>query len=190
VYLQIDEVPAPAEAPVEGEPEPSPEYLPGATIKVLKGAGVTGTTTPAIPATPANAVALWAVKIKPTTTEATGYSASNAVDRRARLKLANQDRQPFAMASGQVSVSMTKTSYYGTKGITFPAGRFRVPPIVTVSLGNAPGGSGNVSPRALNATPFGASVYCYTADLQGADVAHTVIVNWTAIQMSEDAAAG
>lgn len=188
VYLQIDEVPEPLDP--EAEPPAEPEYVPGASIKVLKGTGVTGTTTPPVPATPANAIPLWAVKILATTTVATSYNVGTTIDKRSRLKLANQDRQPFAMASGTVSVQMRTTSYYGSAGITFPAGRFRVPPIVTVSLGSAPGGSGNVSPRALNATPNGASVYCYTADLQGADVNHTVVVNWTAVQMAEDAAAG
>jgi hypothetical protein len=186
VCLKIDEVPEPAEPPAEGEPVPEPEYVPGASLVVIQGTGVTGTTTPPVPATPANAIPLHAVKILATTTVASSYIAGTVIDKRARLKLANQDRQPFAMAAGQVSVNMRTTSYFGTAGITFPAGRFRTPPIVTVSLGNAPGGSGNVSPRALNPTPFGATVYCYTADLKGADVNHTAVVNWTAIQMAED----
>jgi hypothetical protein len=192
VYLAIDEVPEPAPEPVEGEPAPEPVYVPGASLKIIKGVGVTGTTKPVIPNPPpgVSALPLWAIQINAATTVATGYAAAQVNDRRKRLLLANQDRQPFAMACGTVNVSMRTTSYYGSAGITFPPGRFRVPPIVTVSLANAPAGSGNVSPRAINPTPTGASVYCYTADLKGADVNHTAVVNWTAIQMAEDTAAG
>lgn len=192
VYLQIDEVPAPAEPPVEGEPEPEPAYVPGATLKIVKGTGVTGTTTPPIPATPANSIPLWAVKIKPTTTVATGYLAGNAVDRRARLKLANQDRQPFSMAAGQTTVTVTKNMIYGAKAISFPAGRFRVPPIVTIALSSAPGGSNSLVPRTINNSPNGVSIYLYTADEKPASTTAnvTVEVQWTAVQMSEDAADG
>jgi hypothetical protein len=186
--MQIADLPDP-DAPVD----PEAPVEPGASLIIVKGVGVTGTTTPAVPATPPNAIPLWYVLMKPSYTAAAGGWPANAKsDRRARLKLANQDRQPFSMAAGETSVTIAKNAIYGSIAISFPPYRFRVKPIVTCSLNSAPGGSNNIVPRIINETPVGASIYLYTADEQPASTtaAVTVNVNWLAVQMSEDVAAG
>ena len=189
VCLQIDDLPEP---PAEGEPEPP--AVAGASIVVVKGVGVTGTTTPAIPATPPNAIPLWAFGIGAGMNETNGgfSPTGNIFEMRKRLMLANQDRQPFAMAAGQVSITVAKNAIYAFKAITFPTGRFRTTPIVTATLSSAPGGSQKLSARSYGRTPTGASIYVYTGDQAAADTSGsvTVTVDWTAIQMTEDTAAG
>jgi hypothetical protein len=188
VCLVIDPVPP---VPAEGEPEPEPTA--GASIVVVKGAGVTGTTTPPIPATPINAIPLWVIPVGAAASEANGgYSAAAIIEARTRLKLANQDRQPFSMAAGNSNVNLPKNAVFGYVAITFPAGRFRRAPIVTASLSNAPGGSNKAVARVINATTTGASIYVYSGDgaAFSTSAAINVGVNWTAVQMAEDAAAG
>jgi hypothetical protein len=194
VILQIDDLPVvDPDAPVD--PHAEPEYFPGASVKVLKGAGVTGTTDPQVPALPQNAIALWSVKILPTTTEATGYVVATTFDQRKRLLLANQDRQPFAMSAGILFNKPVRgqDSYAGPWGISFPAGRFRNTPIVTATIQNAPGGSATLVPRVINVTPTGASIYVYTGDGGPAGATGQVItlnVAWQAVQMAEDSSNG
>lgn len=184
VCLQIDTPPV----PVEGQETP---VLAGAKVVVVKGTGVTSGTPPT-PAAPTNAIPLWAITVGPNTTVANaGYSATaDVIDSRVRLKLANQDRQPFAMAAGNINVAMTSTKNWGSASISFPAGRFRFPPVCVASLATAPGNSGKVSARVINATTTGATVMCYTGDNAVMGANHTVTVHWQAVQMSEDAAAG
>lgn len=186
ICLQMEEVP-------EIDPEdPEPPYVAGAKIVVVKGTGVTGTTVPATPATPPNAIPLWSIRISAGMTEANGgYSpTTNIFDLRTRLKLANQDRQAFSQAAGIVQITCTANSYYAFTGVNFPAGRFRVAPIVMATLNSAANGTAKTTVRALNVTPTGCSFYVYTGDGGNFGVNHNVMVAWTATQMSEDKAAG
>jgi hypothetical protein len=188
VCLVIDPVPAP---PAEGEPEPEP--VAGATLTVIKGTGVTGTTTPPTPATPVNAIPLWVIPVGAAASEANGgWALSSVIEARLRLKLANQDRQPFSMAAGNINVTVAKNATYGYSAITFPAGRFRRAPVCVASLATAPGSSGKATARVINATTTGASVYIYSGDNAAfsTTAAMTVTVHWQAVQMGEDAAAG
>ena len=173
---------------VEGE---DPPEIIGASVVVVKGTGVTGGTTPPTPATPANAIPLWLVPVGPNFTEANGgYPPGSQIDARLRLKLANQDRQPFAMAVGTGTVAMTTTKNYGSVGITFPTNRFRVAPNCVSTLANAPGNSGQLSSRVINVTPTGATIMVYTGDNEASGQNLSMLVNWQAVQMAEDAANG
>ncbi|KAB2807979.1 hypothetical protein F9L07_25250 [Pimelobacter simplex] len=94
---------------------------------------------------------------------------------------------PFAIATGVVNVALSAVNSAFTN-ITFPAGRFTVPPLVLATLQSAPSGSQKFVPRVLNATTSGASVYVYTGDTTAQTA--TVNVAWEAIQMTPTTAAG
>lgn len=94
---------------------------------------------------------------------------------------------PYAKAVGTVNVTLTAQSS-NFAAITFPAGRFTVPPRVFVSMQSAPGGTGKFVPRAIAVTETGANVYCYTGD--GTATTGTMQVVWNAEQMTETSADG
>lgn len=97
------------------------------------------------------------------------------------------DGLPYAMAAGTVSVTLSGVAV-DSAAITFPASRFAVAPIVTVTIANGPSGTSKFVPRVIGATASGASVYVYTGDATTAT--GSVVVNWTAVQMTDVAAAG
>lgn len=92
------------------------------------------------------------------------------------------------MAAGTASLSLT-SDFSGVVAITFPSGRFTVPPIVQVCLRNAVAGSGSLSARAINVTSNGCDIYVYTGN-NAVTTATGVSVQWTAVQMTSGSAAG
>jgi hypothetical protein len=94
---------------------------------------------------------------------------------------------PFAMASGQVVVTLTAAAS-GFTAITFPGGRFTVAPNVIVSQVNAPSGTQKFVCRCINSTTSGASVYAYTGD--GSTATGSATIAWWAVQMTTASANG
>lgn len=98
---------------------------------------------------------------------------------------------PFAMAAGVVAVDFGASDALRVKAFTFPVGRFTVIPKVTASLSNAPGGSVNLIARSVSATNAGASMYVTTANYPTTvGQAFSINVDWVAVQMGSDQAAG
>lgn len=91
-------------------------------------------------------------------------------------------------AAGRATVNVN-ASDRGVVAITFPNGRFTQAPIVTVSLQNAPGGSGSLNARAYNVTTAGCDLYVYTGN-NATTTATGVSLGWHAVQMLDSAAAG
>jgi hypothetical protein len=90
---------------------------------------------------------------------------------------------PYAMAAGSVSitpVANTPTS----AAITFPAGRFTVPPIVTVTASSTVPGSNVMEVSAASVTATGALIYIYRTNISN------TTVYWSAVQMTSTSAAG
>ena len=92
------------------------------------------------------------------------------------------------VAAGRATVNVA-SSDRGVVAITFPNGRFSQPPIVVVSLQNAPGGSGSLNARAYNVTTAGCDLYVYTGN-NATTTATGVSLGWVATQMLDSAAAG
>ena len=67
------------------------------------------------------------------------------------------------MAAGTVTVSVSAGTF-GAQSITFPPGRFSLPPIVTATFQDAQSNSGRFVPRVTNITANGATVQLYCAD--------------------------
>lgn len=97
------------------------------------------------------------------------------------------DALPFRTAAGEVVVSLS-ASNVGFSPITFPVGRFTVPPLLLATIKTAPGGSQKFVVRALNTTVTDAAIYVYTGDASSAT--GSVSVAWFAVQMTPASAAG
>ncbi len=93
------------------------------------------------------------------------------------------DHIPYAVAAGSVDVTFA-ASNVATANITFPAGRFTVPPIVTC---NPTGGFATVA-RATAITANGCTLIDWTP--AGNNITETHAVHWEARQMTPTTAAG
>uniref|UniRef100_UPI003F49ACBF hypothetical protein n=1 Tax=Arthrobacter silvisoli TaxID=2291022 RepID=UPI003F49ACBF len=92
---------------------------------------------------------------------------------------------PYAMAAGTSTFSVTGTG--GSLAVSFPAGRFTVPPIIV--LGKAMSGAGKMVFYAVNSATTGFTLGAQTAD--GSSVSSLgVACQWTAIQMTPTNGAG
>jgi len=92
--------------------------------------------------------------------------------------------RPYAMAAGVVqSTAGVPASGSAAMPITFPTGRFTVPPVVAVSTVN---GRLTAAPNAVSATGFTASLNNWSP----AAAASGVEIHWSAIQMTATTAAG
>lgn len=90
----------------------------------------------------------------------------------------------FAQAAGVTSFTMSGNST--TKQVSFPAGRFTQPPILT--LGKAMSAGGKIVFAAVNVTTTGFTMYAQTAD--GSSTSIPVGVEWAAVQISATSGAG
>lgn len=98
---------------------------------------------------------------------------------------------PVAMSAGTTSISLSSGANYGSAAISFPAGRFAYPPLVTTTINNGPSGSQTLIPRAYNISTAGATVAVYSGSFPSAiGTACTVSITWMAIQMETGASAG
>lgn len=104
-----------------------------------------------------------------------------------------RESAPFAQASGVVTVSVLKGGNFGSSQIVFPGGRFTIPPIVTISINNGPGGSQSFIPRTYNASTSGTTAALYAGGWEAnssAPNAFGCTLAWTAVQMTATSAAG
>jgi len=102
------------------------------------------------------------------------------------------DGVPFAMAAGSVLATVTSNSYrdvwYNNFSVTFPAGRFTEPPIVT--LGGMPQSSG-VGTAGFTGPQNSTSAFsCRVIQFSDWSGSKDVGIYWQAIQMSEGNASG
>jgi hypothetical protein len=97
---------------------------------------------------------------------------------------------PTAQAAGLASVPANASGATSTVAVTFPVGRFTVPPIVTVSLYGSTGGTQRYVPRVH--TPPTASGF--TAGIWASETTNNITnpmsVGWQAVQMDAASAAG
>jgi len=106
-----------------------------------------------------------------------------------RVEAIREDAPVFA--AGTATINVAADAPFGSKLITFPPGRFAVPPLVTATLSSAPDGSQKLSPRTYSQTKDGCTIGLYTGDFNtGIPKAVTVTVSWIAVQMSVESAAG
>ncbi len=101
-------------------------------------------------------------------------------------------RPPFAQAAGIVGGFSAGSQAPGTgsaSSVTFPAGRFSLAPIVSATLQGGPGGTGNLTTRAVGVTATGFDLYVYNAGASAATYSG-LSVGWSAVQMKSSAAAG
>jgi hypothetical protein len=96
------------------------------------------------------------------------------------------DKVPYAVAAGMVTVTIAAAATQGTAAVTFPVGRFTVAPIVQASVNNA-GSSDQYAPR-MSPVPT-ASGFSVVMNRQTAGAA-SYAIGWTAVQMGTGAAAG
>ena len=89
--------------------------------------------------------------------------------------------------AGRVTVTVS-SNFTASTLVTFPAGRFTQPPIVSATMTTAPGGSGRFVPRIINVTTGGATVYVYTGD--GSTTSASVVVDIVAFQATDSNASG
>ena len=92
------------------------------------------------------------------------------------------------VASGVVSLSVSGGTY-GAMAVSFPAGRFTIPPLGFACIQNAVTGAQRLVPRALNITTTGMTVEGFTGDGVGPTTAG-VEVAWLAVQVGELSAGG
>lgn len=105
-----------------------------------------------------------------------------AQDVNTHLNPSTADHIPYAMAAGEVTVPVAGDPRQGNKDVTFPPGRFTVPPVVTTSVNHAyySHSSNNVSTVGFNA---------YVDTSRNSTISSTV-VRWTAVQMTPNSAEG
>lgn len=108
----------------------------------------------------------------------------NAID---DAVLAATQYTAYREAAGQQGITITAATF-ATVALTFPAGRFTVPPLVTATIATAPGGSAKLIPRVTAVTTTGAALYVYTGD--GSSATASVSIAWHATQMTPASAAG
>ena len=88
-------------------------------------------------------------------------------------------RLPWAMAANSVTVP-TAAANSSQVTVTFPVDLFNGPPMVTVSILGAPGGSANYVPRVVSRTSASAVIGIWDADGTNITVACTLM--WIAVQ--------
>lgn len=90
---------------------------------------------------------------------------------------------PYAMAAGVVEVTGPGNAPNAAAPVTFPAGRFTQPPVVTATTR-----SSSMIPyiSSPDASGFGAGVRHY----QGSNFSSTIEVHWVAVQMTPHTSEG
>jgi hypothetical protein len=98
---------------------------------------------------------------------------------------------PYRMAAGTVGVSHP-ASTLGVTGvtITLPTGRFSQPPVPTVNLLGAPGGSTFCNARIYAVTTSTMTAAIYKGNSTESQASHTDTISWHAVQMGPTVAAG
>jgi hypothetical protein len=95
---------------------------------------------------------------------------------------------PFAMAAGSTTISLAAVAF-NSVAISFPAGRFSQPPIVTVTKSGVPAGEQKLIPVSTTITTSGCSLRVDSGD--GTAVTVTGLgLHWVAVQMISTNAAG
>lgn len=97
----------------------------------------------------------------------------------------NTAGQPWRQAAGLVDVTISN-DIAGTATITFPPGRFTVPPLIFASVANNT--RHYVAPSGLATNPEQGVVQVRRID--GTTVTETLVVAWHAIQMTSTSAGG
>lgn len=98
---------------------------------------------------------------------------------------------PFKMATGTITVAhASNVPAYAGVVVTLPPGRFTVPPIPFANLFTGTGGAQKDVPRAYLTTTTTLTLGVWAGDNVGTGVAHTDVISWTAIQMTEGSASG
>lgn len=92
---------------------------------------------------------------------------------------------PYAMAAGQATISVSNSTG-GTVDVSFPAGRFAVAPRIQVT--KASGGGAKYVPYTTSRTASGCRIGVYAGD--GTAGTQTVVLDWTAVQMTSASADG
>ena len=98
---------------------------------------------------------------------------------------------PYRMSAGTTTFSSVSIVSNGTafQAVTFPTDRFTTTPIVTATIQNAPGGSGNLVPRAIGVTATGFNMYLYNPG-SVTQTSSGILVAWQAVQMTSGSGAG
>lgn len=114
-------------------------------------------------------------------------STAAGVDNRIDARLAGL---PHATAAGQVSLTAADGSQSAEGIVTFPAGRFTVPPIVVVSHARFMPWTYKMIPRPTEITTTGCKVQTWMADGTTLTGNRTVVLAWMAVQMTSTTAEG
>jgi hypothetical protein len=167
---------------------------PPVKVNIIQGA-YPASGSPVAPTVPAGQLALWQEYIAAGTSVSTGWDTTKLTDLRQQLLggLAPANPAvPFAMAAGTATISIASGANTGSIAITFPPGRFTLPPKVTLGMSDAHGGSQSFIARSYNQTATGATVALYIAPFTTATApnAFSQNVDWVAVQMSSASAAG
>ena len=108
-----------------------------------------------------------------------------------RTSVADTGELPFAMAAGSVTKSLTNGNSTDTQAVTFPVGRFAQPPIVTVTNVGGTGSSACIVQANAAPTTSGFTILIAHKDVGGTfSSGWSVLLHWTAVQMTSTAAAG
>lgn len=122
------------------------------------------------------------------------YTTVAKIDPDGNLTAANLPLNlPFTQAAGSVGLAgaaVAPTNSVNT-GITFPTGRFSVPPLVQATIAGVggTGNSGNLVVRAVVSSTTAATIYLFNAGDTAATWS-TLSINWSAVQMTSTSAAG
>ena len=98
---------------------------------------------------------------------------------------------PFAMAAGIVNAThAANTAAYAGVVVTLPTGRFTVPPVPAANLFTGTGGAQKDVVRAYQSTVSTITLGVWVGDGSAGNIAHTDMISWIAVQMTEGSAAG
>lgn len=97
-------------------------------------------------------------------------------------------RLPHAMAAGSFTAGQKTATY--THTVTFPAGRFSQPPIVTASISNAAGGAQRLQLVVGDVTAGTAEIIFLVVPGGTWDGGLWCTATWAAVQMTAGSAAG
>lgn len=98
------------------------------------------------------------------------------------------DRTAYAMAAGSFSAGQKYATY--THTVTFPAGRFSVPPIVNATIANSASGSNQLQLVVGTVTSGSAEIIFLLAPGGSWAAGLWCTANWEAVQMTSTTAAG
>lgn len=93
-------------------------------------------------------------------------------------------RQERTLTGAETVVSPIAAGGVWVRAVTFPAGRYTVPPYVTVTLRGAQGGTANLVVRRSAVTTTGFTIYVYNAGSVANSWTGTMAVDWAAEDMS------